>query len=501
MFPPLLVLLCWPLVVLYFYKRYDLATALILSIVLGYLFLPHGSGIDLPVLPQFDKVSIPSFAVLVISAMMLSQTGGSGPLTDTVRPGLLPKSPLVLFLLFLIVGGAFMTAVLNRDVISLPTRNLRGLSFYDAFSATMIAMVSAIPMLMGRKYLSTPDAHRKLLTVLAISGLVYAFLSLYEIRMSPQLAKDFYGLTNARWRQHLRGGGFRPTVFLEHGLWLGIYLTCAAISAITLVRAGKAGQKSHYIWIVGILVATILMSKTLGALLIVLMLIPIVLFVSVRSQLLVAASISAVVLLYPVLRSADWIPVEKATELAASISAERAGSLNFRFENEDALLDKAMERPYFGWGGWGRSLIRDDAGSKISVSDGRWVIAFGIGGFVRYIGEFGLLTLPIIALAWRRRKLDITLATSGLCLVLVANQIDLIPNATLTPITWLVTGALVGRLEYQAADDQTEPQSEESECRNNTYGRNGLQPRPERAKQGDRPYSRFPPVTKRSSSE
>jgi hypothetical protein len=33
---------------------------------------------------------------------------------------------------------------------------------------------------------------------------------------------------------------------------------------------------------------------------------------------------------------------------------------------------------------------------------------------------------------------------------MAANLVDMIPNATSTPLTWLVAGALLGRLEYRA---------------------------------------------------
>jgi hypothetical protein len=34
-----------------------------------------------------------------------------------------------------------------------------------------------------------------------------------------------------------------------------------------------------------------------------------------------------------------------------------------------------------------------------------------------------------------------------LCLLLAINAVDLIPNATLTPLTWLIAGALTGYSE------------------------------------------------------
>lgn len=447
MIPPLPILLLWPVVVYYFYRRYDLSTALILSIVVGYLLLPHSRAIDLPVLPQFDKNSIPALSALIISAMVLQQSRWKTP--EGVLPGYLPRHPLLLLLLAMLVGGAFLTPFFNSDPLIYPLRRLPGLAPYDAFSFALSAGVSVLPLLLARKFLAHPEAHRKLLVILAISGGLYAVLALYEVRMSPQLSQDVYGLRIASWQQHIRNGGFRPVVFLEHGLWLGIFLACAALAAIVSARYATKGKKARYVMAALFIILTITLSKTLGALMITLLLLPIALFLSVRTQMLAAAIVSIIVILYPPLRSADLVPVDKVVEFAGKISAERAGSLQFRLKNEDILLEKAMERPLFGWGGWGRSRVFDEFGNDLSVTDGRWVISFGVGGFVRYLGEFGLLAGPIILLAWRRKKLDLSMATSGVCLVLAANQIDLIPNAGLTPVTFLLAGALIGRLELQ----------------------------------------------------
>ncbi len=91
-------------------------------------------------------------------------------------------------------------------------------------------------------------------------------------------------------------------------------------------------------------------------------------------------------------------------------------------------------------------------GKSTSVSDGSWIIVIGQFGWLGYIAEFGLLTIPVILLWWRRRRLEVDLATSGLALMLVANLVDLLPNGTLTPITWLVAGALAGRVEMLRQD-------------------------------------------------
>ena len=178
---------------------------------------------------------------------------------------------------------------------------------------------------------------------------------------------------------------------------------------------------------------------------------PVVALLSVRGQLLMAAVLAAVVLTYPMLRGAGLVPVGTVYSLAAMVSEERAGSLKFRFDNEEMLLARANEKPLAGWGGYGRSRVYDpDTGKDISVTDGTWVLAMGMSGWLGYLGSFGLLTLPVIVLFSRRGDGGHT-ATAGLCLVLAANLVDMIANATLTPLTWLIAGALAGRCWFNVA--------------------------------------------------
>ena len=119
--------------------------------------------------------------------------------------------------------------------------------------------------------------------------------------------------------------------------------------------------------------------------------------------------------------------------------------------NEQQLVERAMERPTFGWGNWGRSLFYDPYDGRMSaVPDGQWVIWVGARGVFGYLAYFLLLLTPIFALLRampRGRKLPhnselVMLGT--LSLMLAMNLLDLIPNATLTPLTWLTAGVLLG---------------------------------------------------------
>ena len=477
MIPPLAALYAWPIVVMILYRRYDLTTALILSLIPAYLLLPVRVGVDFPVLPRFDKFSIPLLSALLFSFIALRQLSANRrknmPLG--VLPGVLPRDPIMLGLVVLFIGGAFLTPLTNSDTLRYGPKTLQGLRPYDAFSSAMVAGMSLLPLLLARKYLGHPDAHRRLLIIIAGCGILYAFLALIEIRLSPQLSNWVYGVSVRDWAQQKREGGFRPVIFLEHSLWLGIFLATATIAAFAVWRTKISQQHKRFMFGAGLLLVTVVLSKTLGALMITLVLLPVILMLNARQQMLAAAIIGGVVVTYPLLRSADLVPVDKVVGFAMKISPERAGSLQYRLNNEDILLEKAMQRPALGWGGWGRPRVYNEKGEDDSTTDGRWVISIGLGGFARYFAEFGLLTLPMILLALRKRRYEITLITSSLCIVLCANLVDLIPNAGLTMVTWLMAGALIGRLEMARVTDSDATALEPAGRRQQRY-RRGPQP-------------------------
>jgi hypothetical protein len=74
----------------------------------------------------------------------------------------------------------------------------------------------------------------------------------------------------------------------------------------------------------------------------------------------------------------------------------------------------------------------------------------GIYGWVGYLTEFGLTALPLLLLAreaLRHRAADLSPFLGAVALVLAINMVDLLPNATHVPFTWLMAGALLGESE------------------------------------------------------
>ena len=111
------------------------------------------------------------------------------------------------------------------------------------------------------------------------------------------------------------------------------------------------------------------------------------------------------------------------------------------------MLERASQRIMFGWGRWGRSRIYDEWGNDISVTDGRWIITLGQFGILGFLAEFGLLALTVFraasALRFAESERD-SVFLAALALIIAINMIDLLPNASLSPWTWLLAGALAG---------------------------------------------------------
>lgn len=447
MLPPLSILFAFPLVAIALFASLPKRQAIIWTILAGYLFLPPQIGYNLPMLPRLNKETITPFSILLCLAFFASRPL-SGP---QVQPGLLPKHPLILVLFFVTVLSGMMTALTNTDRLVFGPVTLPALRVYDGLSMAQTSLMIVLPMLIARKYLADEASHKLLLKVLAIAGAIYSLPIVFELVMSPQLNNIVYGFFPRSWGQHVRSGGYRPLVFVEHGLKLAIFMCCTMLAALAYMRLAEPNKRFIYAALAGWLFVILMLSNSFGAFAIAIVFLPAVLFLGVRLQLLAAAVISLSLLAYPILRVTDTMPVWQFADKIEQYDPSRAGSFRYRLFNEDALLERASERPLFGWGPWDRARVFDEDGRDQSTTDGFWTIQLGDRGWVGYLSLVGLLTVPTILLAMRKR---ISLATSGLCLVLAANLIDLVPNAGLSIVTWIIAGALAGRLERQGAEDE-----------------------------------------------
>lgn len=446
-----MMLLAWPLVSLVLFRRLPLERAILWCIIAGYLLLPPVAEFDLPLVPDMDKFAIPSIMAFGLCTFMLR------------RPvPLLPRHPAALVLVLLFVFGVIPTVltngepmlfhkIANADPILILNHQLPGLRWRDVGSVMINQVIVLMPFLIARRYLSTPEAHRDLLLALVLGALAYSIPALFEIRFSPQTNVWVYGFFQHDFSQMIRMGGYRPIVFLPHALWLAFFVATALMAAAALARTATAERRWRLRLVCGYLFLLLIGCKSLASLAYGLVFTPVVAFAPLRWQLRMALVLGLIAVIYPMLRNAGLIPTDDVVAYFETISVDRAHSLGFRFDNEAQLLARAAEKPWFGWGGWGRNLIlHEESGEILSIPDGRWIIVFGTFGWLGYIAEMGLLALPLVLLAWAARKTSVQSFSpyaAPIALILAATLVDMLLNATLIPITWMCAGAVLGYAE------------------------------------------------------
>jgi len=452
-----LMLAIWPLVTLLMFRRMSVERALIWSILGGYLFLPPLAEFNLPLVPSMDKTSIPALSAALVLVFAMGK-----------RFALLPQAKVARLLVLVFVLGAIPTVLTNRDPlffevlqnsdpVQFVTGFLPGLNIRDIGSVLIGQAITLLPFLLARQFLATATGLREMLVALVVGGLIYSVPSLIEIRVSPQINIWVYGFFQHSFEQMMRDGGFRPIVFLPHGLWLALFVLMTLVAAAALFRQAEGQQRVRLMMVTGYLAVLLVLCKSLASLMYGVALVPLVLFASPKAQIRVALVFALIAVTYPMLRNFQLVPLDWILAQAESYSPDRAQSLGFRFNNEQILLERAAEKDLFGWGGWGRNLIRhSETGQILSIPDGRWIIVFGTFGWVGYIAEFGLLALPVFLLS-RYMRADLAGRISPhavpLTLMLAITLIDMLLNATLIPFTWMLAGAVLGHLEKVRAGD------------------------------------------------
>lgn len=455
-------LLIWPLCALVIGRNLPFGQALIWGLLAPYMVLPETYAINLPALPDLDKMMSISLGLMLIYASNRASLK-TAP-AETEAPVL---RLLLLVALIMTLTAPLLTVLNNREALRFGPNLVPGLPIRDSISMILVMALMLVPYYFGRRYLNTPEAHRQLLVALVLSGLFYSLLMLVEKRLSPQLHYWTYGFYQHSFIQHVRDG-YRPMVFLRHGLFVGFFVFTCLMAALGL---WKAGHGVKWLLAAAWLFFILLISENLGATVIAILLVAVVLGTGRWMQILVAMGIAFVVFLYPIFRGAGWIPVERISAMAAQVSEARSRSLEFRLRNEDISLERAMEKPLTGWGRWGRNQVYNEDGEIISLQEGVWIQAITETGWYGYLGLFGLLTLPaMFAIGVWRRKV-IPPETFALMAVTTGNLIYMIPTTCLTPLGWMTFGALAGFMLTRSEEVMPETGPDPSVVRRSRYTR------------------------------
>lgn len=428
-----LALFGWPLVVGVLFARLPFERAAVWSVLGGYLLLPSGFKVDPPLLPAIDKSSVP-----VLSTLFFCFAKGVAR----------KHNPIGIWLpLFAAIYVLAPTAATfgNSYELKIGSLSLPGFYLLDGIKGSINNLIQVSAFYLAARFLSSPTGRLEIAKAFVIGMVAYSLPMLVEVRLSPQIHRWVYGFSPFSVAQQMRAGGFRPVVFLPQGLQLALFVAMALLAACILARARvRIIRVSAAVW-AAYLVPILLLCKTLGAFAYGLALAPFAIFAKPKTCVNLAIVVMLFICTYPALRSQDLVPIQSIVRLAESLSEDRAASLMVRVTNEDILMQKANQKPLFGWGGWGRNGVFDATLSKdVSITDGGWIGYFGAFGWFGYLGLFGMLTAALFRLRTYVKRADQqdAMIAGGLALLLAANMADMLPNANLTPITFLIAGAI-----------------------------------------------------------
>jgi hypothetical protein len=423
--------------------------AVVYTVVFGTLFLPERAAVDPPILPPIDKHGLSMICALV-------------GLTMTAPRRVFDAKPFrgwdvpILLMIVTHVG----TVQTNGDTFiyggqldwngePFPITVLPSLPPSYVFPMTMQDLVNLwAPFFLARATIRSREDAGELLRALSLGAVLYVPLMVAEMVLSPQIHRWVYGYHASNFAHAVRGSGFKPNVFLMGGLAVALFGFVSVSAATTLHRTRLPAGPVPAIVAVGGMTLALVFSRNTAVLVYLAATLPLAMFTRARTQARVALIIVSLFAAFPYLRVSDRVPTEDLVALSARYNDERAQSLKFRFDNENILLEKALERPWFGWGGHSRNRVFDEVtGKDISITDGEWIIHMGYRGGLGTAGWILLFLMPIVAAvrAVGRTPLELDrLLLGGLALTVAVHAIDLLPNASFNSLPYLLAGALAG---------------------------------------------------------
>lgn len=428
-FTALVALLGWiPLMVLLF-MVVPLRRALLTAMVVGFLFLPQAYIEIRGGLPDYTRyVAMSAGCLLALLILDFSRLARFRPTKVDI--------PALIWVLVPIASSVS-----------------NGLGVYDGVSASITRVVEfGLFYIYGRVYLSDVEGLRLLALALFLGALVYVPLCLYEVRMSPQIHNIVYGFHQHDFSQTLRLGGWRPMVFMQHGLALGMFLSTTTLLGFVLWSGGYLKAFAGFeLLCLGALVVTLVLCRSSMALLLFAAGIGVLMGVRATRSPWPLLLLTLIPVTYVTVRSTGVWDGRVLVELASTyVNPERAQSLEFRLDNEDLLIDRALEQPLLGWAGWGRSRVVTEEG-RTTITDGYWILFLGRNGLIGLAAGMLLHLFPswlfMASVPARRWFEPEPLLVFAFCLFLALYMIDNLLNAMNSPFTMLASGATLGLLD------------------------------------------------------
>jgi tetratricopeptide (TPR) repeat protein len=419
----------WIPVIIFIFSKLPARRAAVVALITGWLFLPQAI-IEMPGIPDYKRTTATSVGVFL---GLLAFAPGR---IRALQPRWFDL-PMIIWCF-----APSMSSLAND------------LGPYDAAACLLDQLVTwGLPYLVGRACLGDAEGLKELGSGIVIGGLVYVPLTLIEMRMSPQIHSWVYGFAPSSFVNVVRFGGYRPVVFMRDGLELGMWMVAASLTAYWLWAGGvlKRIRGIPFIILLALLVVITILCKSTGAIL--LMFVGIAILwsaVRLRTRLAVWVLLLLTPLYCEVRATGQWDGKILVNMSKDSAGEERAGSLEFRLANEDMLAEKALQRPVFGWAGWGQARVYDKDGKDLTITDGFWIIALGNYGIVGLTSITLVFLLPLtwFALKFPPRTWNAPgLAPAAvLSVLLTLYMIDNLSNGMINLIYITASGALLGAL-------------------------------------------------------
>ncbi|MGL5834891.1 MAG: O-antigen ligase family protein [Waterburya sp.] len=431
------VLLAWIPIVFLLFKRFPPQKAVIISFIVAWLFLPQRVEFPLPLIPDYDRLSATSYGILLATWFYDARR------FQAFKFGWL-DIPMAIWC-----------------ICPMASSLTNGLGVYDGCAASLTAIITyGVPYFIGRIYFNNLTGIRQLATGIFLGGLVYVPLCLLEVAISPQLHRLIYGYHGIReFAQSVRYGGFRPTVFMQHGLAVGMWMMAATLIGIWLWQAKVINQIAGFpiAWFIPVLLVTFVLLKSTGAYVYLLYGIVILLTAKWLRTALPLLVLIVMIFSYILMGTSGAITPERSEQIVTIAEdlagADRAHSLDFRFDNEEILADKARQKMIFGWGGWDRNRVFEynyqNELVDTTITDSLWILAFGINGLVGLIAIFSSVLLPALsffyccypASSWFHPKVA---PAAMLATITTLYMLDCTLNNQPNPVFTLASGSIAG---------------------------------------------------------
>jgi hypothetical protein len=393
-----------------------------LAVIPGMLFLPEAEEIVLPGIPNLDKLNVIFIGIFIGTILF--------------RPRAFDRFTLLAadFAILLGMLVAFLSAFLNDG------------SYTYCVSRMFTVLLSVVfPILLARIHIGTPAGIRTFLLGIILGSILYVPLVAWEFRMSPQIHTTVYGYFQHVFQQHARGSFWRPIVFFSHALALGRFYAFAAFLAFLPMRKdliALLGWPGRYVFLAPLL--GLFLSQSYGPYMLFVLLSVGYFVVQWRPVLAFAPPVCAVIWLAFALGGLR--PGYDIVDSIEGINVDRAQSLGYRLDALEEYSSIILNRPGFGYAGYGGGRIEGratDSQMLIALID-RGIIGAGLyfGWWIFTLGAMAHVTRRTRGTPFNRRARAITVLSSlALTIIVVDAALDLhvllLGSAMLSVYAWV----------------------------------------------------------------